>query len=58
MAELVNLRNVRKNKQRVENEKHADENRIKFGRTKAEKKISAALNLLNEKKLDGNKRES
>ncbi len=58
MAELVNLRNVRKNKQRVEDEKHADENRIKFGRTKAEKKISAALNLLNEKKLDGNKRES
>ncbi len=58
MAELVNLRNVRKNKQRVEDEKHADENRIKFGRTKVEKKISAALNLLNEKKLDGNKRES
>ena len=58
MAELVNLRTVRKNKQRVEDEKHADENRIKFGRTKAEKKISAALNLMSEKKLDGNKRES
>ncbi len=58
MAVLVNLRTVRKNKQRVEDEKHADENRIKFGRTKAEKKMSAALNVLNEKKLDGNKRES
>ncbi len=58
MAELINLRNVRKNKQRVEDEKHADENRIKFGRTKAEKKMSAALNLLNDKKLDGKKRES
>ena len=58
MAELINLRMVRKNKQRVEDEKHADQNRIKFGRTKAEKKMSAALNVLNEKKLDGNKRES
>ena len=58
MAELINLRTARKNKQRVEDEKHAEENRVKFGRTKAEKKISAALNLLSEKKLDGNKRES
>ena len=58
MAELINLRMLRKNKQRVDDEKQAQENRVKFGRTKADKKISAALNLLNDKKLDGNKRES
>ena len=49
MAELINLRMLRKNKQRVEDEKQADANRAKFGRTKSEKKISAALNLLSKK---------
>ena len=58
MAELINLRMARKNLKRVEDEKHADENRVKFGRTKAEKNLTASLNALNEKNLDGNKRES
>lgn len=58
MAELINLRTARKNKQRDEAEKLADENRLKFGRSKIEKKTTAALNALAEKRLDGNKRES
>ena len=58
MAELINLRMARKNLKRVEDEKHADENRVKFGRTKAEKNLTASLNALNEKNLDGTKRES
>ena len=58
MAELINLRTARKNKRRDEAEKLADDNRVKFGRSKSEKKITAAINLLAEKKLDGNKRES
>ena len=58
MAELINLRMARKNQKRVEDEKRASENRVKFGRTKAEKNLTASLNALNEKNLDGNKRES
>lgn len=37
MAEIVNLRLKRKAKARAEAEKQAGENRIAFGRTKAEK---------------------
>jgi hypothetical protein len=37
MAEIVNLRMVRKAKARVRAEQTAAENRAKFGRTKAEK---------------------
>ena len=41
-ADIVNLRNVRKVKARADAEKQADENRVKFGRSKAEKSLSAA----------------
>ena len=34
---LVNLNRVRKQKKRVDDEKKAAENRVKFGRTRAEK---------------------
>jgi hypothetical protein len=37
MAEIINLRTVRKAKARTAAEKRAEENRAKFGRTKAEK---------------------
>jgi Domain of unknown function (DUF4169) len=37
MAEIVNLRRVRKDKERREREAEADANRRRFGRTKAEK---------------------
>ena len=37
MAEIVNLRHVRKDKARQEREATADANRRRFGRTKAEK---------------------
>jgi uncharacterized protein DUF4169 len=36
-AEIVNLRQARKQKQRQENEKSAEDNRRKFGRSKAER---------------------
>jgi Domain of unknown function (DUF4169) len=58
MAELINLRTARKNQQRVEAEKLADANRVKFGRSKVEKKITAVENSRSEKLLDGHKRES
>lgn len=37
MAEIVNLRKVRKDKARTEREREADANRLRFGRTKAQK---------------------
>ena len=37
MAEIVNLRRARKDKQRQERAAEADANRRRFGRTKAEK---------------------
>lgn len=36
-GEVVNLRQVRKAKARTEKEKIADQNRVSFGRSKAEK---------------------
>ena len=36
-AEIVNLRQVRKQKQRAEKEKRAEDNRRSFGRSKAER---------------------
>jgi hypothetical protein len=42
MAEIVNLRNARKAKARVEASAKAAENRARFGRTKAQKIVEAA----------------
>ncbi len=58
MAELFNLRTARKNMKRAEAEKQAEENRMKFGRHKIEKTLTKAEIALNEKHLDGHKRES
>ncbi|EJZ19432.1 DUF4169 family protein [Rhizobium sp. Pop5] len=43
-AEIVNLRQFRKKQVRSEKEKQAEQNRISFGRTKAEKQLTRALN--------------
>lgn len=43
-AEVVNLRRHRKRKARQEREEAAEQNRISFGRTKAEKAATDALN--------------
>lgn len=51
-ADVVNLRQFRKQKARSEKEKQADQNRITFGRTKAEKNLTNALNDKAEKTLD------
>ena len=37
MADVVNLNRFRKTRQKEEREKTAEENRVRFGRTKAEK---------------------
>jgi hypothetical protein len=57
MAEVINLRQARKAKARSAKENAAEQNRIRFGQTKAEK---ARLRLEEEQKaalLDGHKRD-
>jgi len=57
MADILSLSKARKAKARAEKEQTAAQNRVKFGRTKAEKQRDAALGKLAEKRLDANKRE-
>ena len=51
-GDVVNLRQVRKAKQRVEKERQAEQNRLTFGRTKAEKTLTRALQEKAEHALD------
>lgn len=57
MAEVVNLRNFRKQKNLEEKAAAAQVNRAAFGRTKSEKKLSKAKLSLEKKQLDKQKRE-
>lgn len=57
MAEIVNLRKARKAKARADKEAQAAENRIKFGRSKAERNVGAASKRLAERKLEAHRRE-
>lgn len=43
-GDVVNLRQFRKRQARAQSEKQATQNRISFGRTKAEKSLTKALN--------------
>ncbi len=52
MGELINLRRVRKSKQRFEYELQASQNRAHFGRTSAEKKLQAQQSERDNKHLD------
>ena len=51
-ADIVNLRQFRKQKARNEKEKQAEQNRLSYGRTKTEKNLTSALNQKAEKALD------
>ncbi len=57
MAEIINLRQARKNKARAEKEARAEQNRVSFGRTKAEKKLTKAELDLAQSRLDSHKRD-
>jgi hypothetical protein len=56
-AEIINLRQFRKDKARLEKERQAARNRAQFGRTKAEKFLTGANKGLDETRLDGAARE-
>ncbi|UVC06728.1 DUF4169 family protein [Rhizobium sp. TH2] len=56
-ADVINLRQARKQKARAEKEQTAAENRAQFGRAKHEKAVTRALNAKVEKALDQGKLE-
>ena len=51
-GDVVNLRQFRKSRQRSDKEKQAEQNRLTFGRTKAEKTLTKTLNEKAERSLD------
>jgi hypothetical protein len=57
VAEIVNLRTARKRKAKAQSKASAEQNRITFGRTKAEKQQSRAEAQLAARRLDSHKRE-
>jgi hypothetical protein len=57
MADIINLRTARKRKVREDKAETAAQNRVAFGRTKAEEDLTLAKAEQAAKKLDGHKRE-
>ncbi|MGH6860136.1 MAG: DUF4169 family protein [Phyllobacterium sp.] len=57
MAEIVNLRRVRKRKAKDEADKAAAKNRVLFGRTKVEKQFDQAATRKADRFLEDNRRE-
>lgn len=57
MAEIVNLRAVRKTRERVKRRAEADENAARFGRTKALKALEKARAEKARDALDAHRRE-
>jgi hypothetical protein len=57
MAEIVNFHRARKAKVRADAKTEAETNRVKFGRTKAEREREAAEQARRDALLDGAKRE-
>lgn len=55
MAEIVNLRQARKQRARAEKDKAAEQNRLSFGRTKAEKALTQAERDKATRTLDGHR---
>ena len=56
MADIINLKHVRKTKARDDASKQAELNRQKFGRSKAEKQLAKAEQQQAANRLDGHKR--
>ncbi len=57
MTEPVNLNKARKARERATRKARADENALKFGRSKAEKQALKARGAQTARNLDGHKRE-
>ena len=55
MAEIINLNRFKKERERAAKAKTADENRVRFGRSKEERERSDATTRKAEKSLDDKK---
>jgi hypothetical protein len=55
MAEIVNLNRFRKERERAAKAKVADENRVRFGRTKEDREVTDANAEKTDKALDDKK---
>jgi hypothetical protein len=58
MSEIVNLRNRRKAKARADGAVKAAENRVRFGRSLAERELMKAAELKRARELNGRRLES
>ena len=58
MAEIVNLKRVRKDKARREHDRDAEANRLRFGRTKAQKATDKDAKARERRAMDERKLES
>jgi hypothetical protein len=52
MGDIVNLRQARKQARRDQDARQADANRLRHGRTKAERKLETARNARTQRNLD------
>ena len=57
MADILSLSKARKSKAKADKEACASENRVKFGRTRAEKAVDKARQDPTEKSIDAHKRD-
>jgi hypothetical protein len=57
MADIINLRKARKDKARAGKEARAAENRVRFGRTKEEKRLAEAEKRLAERRIEAHRRD-
>ncbi|WP_170330508.1 DUF4169 family protein [Ruegeria arenilitoris] len=53
MSKLINLNQVRKQRAKAQKKKRADENAVRFGRTKAEKDLDRTHKQKSDRNLDG-----
>ena len=58
MAEIVNLTRARKDKAKADKDAKAAQNRVVFGRTKAEKQKAAAEKRIADRIIDAHKRDA
>ena len=56
-AEIINLKDFRKRQAKLEKQRQAEENRVRFGRSKAEKLKESADKKRQDADLDGKKRD-
>jgi hypothetical protein len=57
MAEIINLRQIRKAKDRLKKQAQGDENAVKFGRSKDQRKAEEDAAAKARRDLDGHQRE-